>query len=155
MNIQSRSTNPRSAAITLILMLAFLLPLTSVAQIEEIIVTAQKRAESAQDVGIALTAFSGDDLQDNAITQARDMFQRIPNVSIASNSTAGQLQISIRGINYLTFSPVGVQPVLIFQDEVVMGSPASSGLFIFDVERVEVLRGPQNTLYGRNTTGAR
>jgi iron complex outermembrane recepter protein len=153
MNIQSRSTNPRSAAITLILMLAFLLPLTSVAQIEEIIVTAQKRAESAQDVGIALTAFSGDDLQDNAITQARDMFQRIPNVSIASNSTAGQLQISIRGINYLTFSPVGVQPVLIFQDEVVMGSPASSGLFIFDVERVEVLRGPQNTLYGRNTTG--
>jgi len=123
------------------------------AQVDVIVVTAEKRAESAQDVGVALTAISGDQLRENAITEARDLFQRIPNVSIASNSSAGQLQISIRGINYLTFSPVGVQPVLIFQDEVVMGSPASSGLFIFDAERIEVLRGPQNTLYGRNTTG--
>ena len=123
------------------------------AQVEEIVVTAEKRSESSQDVGVALTAFSGDSLRENAITEPRDLFQRIPNVSISSNSTAGQLQISIRGINYLTFSPVGVQPILIFQDEVVMGSPAASGLFIFDAERVEVLRGPQNTLYGRNTTG--
>ncbi|MCG8443431.1 MAG: TonB-dependent receptor [Caulobacterales bacterium] len=125
----------------------------ALAQVEQIVVTAEKRAETAQDVGIALTAVSGEDLRDNAITEPRDLFQRMPNVSIASNATAGQLQLSIRGINYLTFSPVGVQPVLIFNDEVVMGSPAASGLFVFDAERVEVLRGPQNTLYGRNTTG--
>jgi len=123
------------------------------AQVDVIVVTAEKRSESAQDVGIALTAISGDTLRENGITEPRDLFQRIPNVSVASNSSAGQLQISVRGVNYLTFSPVGVQPVLIFQDEVVMGSPASSGLFIFDAERIEVLRGPQNTLYGRNTTG--
>ena len=51
------------------------------------------------------------------------------------------------------FSPISVQPVLIYQDEVVLNSPQASGLFIFDLERIEVLRGPQNTLYGRNTTG--
>ena len=56
-------------------------------------------------------------------------------------------------MNFLSFSPISVQPVLIYQDEVVLNSPQASGLFIFDLERIEVLRGPQNTLYGRNTTG--
>jgi iron complex outermembrane receptor protein len=119
----------------------------------EIIVTANKRAQNIQDVPLAITALTGDSLRDNNISEARDLFQRIPNISVASNASAGQLQLSIRGINFLSFSPISVQPVLAFVDDVVINSPQSSGLYAFDLDRVEVLRGPQNTLYGRNTTG--
>ncbi len=119
----------------------------------EIIVTANKRAQNIQDVPLAITALTGDTLRDNNISEARDLFQRIPNISVASNASAGQLQLSIRGINFLSFSPISVQPVLAFVDDVVINSPQSSGLYAFDLDRVEVLRGPQNTLYGRNTTG--
>jgi iron complex outermembrane receptor protein len=119
----------------------------------EIIVTANKRAQNIQDVPLAITALTGDTLRDNNIVEARDLFQRIPNISVASNASAGQLQLSIRGINFLSFSPISVQPVLTFVDDVVINSPQSSGLYAFDLDRVEVLRGPQNTLYGRNTTG--
>ena len=119
----------------------------------EIIVTANKRAQNIQDVPLAITALTGDTLRENNIVEARDLFQRIPNISVASNASAGQLQLSIRGINFLSFSPISVQPVLTFVDDVVINSPQSSGLYVFDLDRVEVLRGPQNTLYGRNTTG--
>ena len=119
----------------------------------EIIVTANKRAQNIQDVPLAITALTGDTLRENNIVEARDLFQRITNISVASNASAGQLQLSIRGINFLSFSPISVQPVLTFVDDVVINSPQSSGLYVFDLDRVEVLRGPQNTLYGRNTTG--
>lgn len=119
----------------------------------EIVVTANKRAQNIQDVPLAITAIAGDTLRRNNIVDARDLFQRIPNISVASNASAGQLQLSIRGINFLSFSPISVQPVLTFLDDVVINSPQSSGLYAFDLDRVEVLRGPQNTLYGRNTTG--
>jgi iron complex outermembrane receptor protein len=119
----------------------------------EIIVTANKRAQNIQDVPLAITALTGDTLRERNIVEARDLFQRIPNISVASNASAGQLQLSIRGINFLSFSPISVQPVLTFVDDVVINSPQSSGLYAFDLDRVEVLRGPQNTLYGRNTTG--
>ena len=123
------------------------------AQVDEIVITAQKRAQGLQDAALSVSAFSGDYLRENKVYEPRDLFQGIPNVSLATNATAGQLQLSIRGVNFLSFSPISVQPVLIYQDEVVLNSPQASGLFIFDLERIEVLRGPQNTLYGRNTTG--
>jgi iron complex outermembrane receptor protein len=125
----------------------------TLAQVDEIIVTAQKRQETLGDIGLSVSAVSGDVLQELNVTEPRDLFQGIPNVSLATNATAGQLQLSIRGVNFLSFSPISVQPVLVYQDDVVLNSPQASGLFIFDLERVEVLRGPQNTLYGRNTTG--
>ena len=121
--------------------------------LQTVTVTAQKREESIQNVGIAMSAISGEDLQETKTVEPRDLFSGLPNVSVASNATAGQLQFSIRGVNFLSFSPISVQPVLVFQDEVVLNSPQAAGLFIFDLDRVEVLRGPQNTLYGRNTTG--
>jgi iron complex outermembrane receptor protein len=126
---------------------------SALAQIEEIIVTAQKRAESVQDIGVAVSAMSGDDMRANNLVEPRDLFTKMPNVALQTNNSAGQLQLGIRGVSFATFSPIGVQPVMVFQDEVVLNSPAVAGLFIFDAERVEVLRGPQNTLYGRNTTG--
>lgn len=122
------------------------------AQIEEVVVTATKRVESLQDVGVAVSAISGDDIRAGNVVTPRDLFQKMPNVAVQSNSTAGQLQLAIRGISFATFSPIGVQPAIVFQDEVAMSSPQTAGLFIFDSERIEVLRGPQNILYGRNTT---
>ena len=139
--------------LTIIVAVALTQALPVRAQIEEIVVTATKRAESLQDVGVALSAFVGDDIRSGNVVTPRDLFQRIPNVAVQSNSTAGQLQLSVRGISFATFSPIGVQPVIVFQDEVAISSPQVAGLFIFDSERIEVLRGPQNILYGRNTTG--
>ena len=123
------------------------------AQLEEVLVTAAKREESLQDVGIAVTAISAQTIRDEGIVAARDLFNRVPNVQLQTNSANGQMQLSIRGISFPTFSPIGVQPVVMFQDEIAITSPQTAGLFIFDMERIEVLRGPQNTLYGRNTTG--
>ena len=123
------------------------------AQLEEVVVTATKRQESLQDVGLAVSAFSADTIRDEGIVAPRDLFNRVPNVQLQTNSANGQMQLSIRGISFPTFSPIGVQPVVMFQDEIAMTSPQTAGMYIFDMERIEVLRGPQNTLYGRNTTG--
>ena len=121
--------------------------------VEVIMVTSQKRVESLQEVGAAVSTVGGGDIVAANLTEPRDLFQVMPNVSVQSNSSAGQLQLGVRGISFATFSPIGVQPVMIFQDDVVLNSPQVAGLFIFDLERVELLRGPQNILYGRNTTG--
>ncbi|MEO1081725.1 MAG: TonB-dependent receptor [Pseudomonadota bacterium] len=123
------------------------------AQLEEVLVTATKRQESLQDVGVAVSAFSSEAIRDEGIVAPRDLFNRVPNVQLQTNSANGQMQLSIRGISFPTFSPIGVQPVVMFQDEIAMTSPQTAGMYIFDLERIEVLRGPQNTLYGRNTTG--
>ncbi len=122
-------------------------------QVEVIIVTSQKREQMLKDVPVAVTAMTGAAIRENNITDPRDLFHGIPNVAVKSTAAAGQVQLSFRGVSYSTFSPVGVQPVMVYQDEVAQSSPQTAGLFIFDNERIEVVRGPQNTLYGRNSTG--
>ena len=151
------SSNSQSAIRRFVLMCSVLavtvLAERSYAQIEEVVVTATKREQSLQDVGVAVTAFSGEELRDRNIVRPQELFNEVPNVSVQTNSVAGQMLVSMRGLSFATFSPIGVQPVIVFQDEIPHSSPATAGLFIFDLERVEVLRGPQNILYGRNTTG--
>ena len=115
--------------------------------------TAQKRQESLKDVAVAVTALSGAELREKSVVDPRGLFDGVPNVTFQQTAAAGQVQLSFRGISYSTFSPVGVQPVMVYQDEVAQSSPQTSGLFIFDNERIEIVRGPQNTLYGRNSTG--
>jgi iron complex outermembrane receptor protein len=120
--------------------------------IEEIVVTAQKREEKLQDVPIAISAFSGEQLEDRNIRNVYDLSAQAPNVLISrspGNQTAAQ--ISIRGgvqINpALTWDPnVGM-----YLDGVYIGKTQGSVFEVVDLERVEVLRGPQGTLYGRNT----
>ena len=131
-----------------------LMPASVLAQnvLEEVVVTAQKRTEALQDIGAAVTALTADELSRLRVREGRDLFERLANVSLMGNVTEAQLQVNMRGIGFPNFSPIAVQPVGLFADEVNWNSPNVAGLFIYDLERVEVVRGPQNTLYGRNTT---
>lgn len=120
--------------------------------IEEVIVTAQKRAESVQDVPIAMQAFSGDDINNLGVSKASDITKLAPNLNIATQNAMSQ-QIVIRGVGTNDFFGNAPGSVGLYMDEVTMSSPFLGGLGLYDMERVEVLRGPQNSLFGRNTTG--
>jgi len=123
------------------------------AEIEEIIITAQKRAESVNDIGVSASAFSGDQLKEAGVTSAVDLGSHTPGL-VAVNSTSGGTPIfAIRGIGLDDFSANNSSGVGVYTDEVFASSPAYLGGQLFDIERVEVLKGPQGTLYGKNTTG--
>ncbi|MEQ1508890.1 MAG: TonB-dependent receptor [Sphingopyxis sp.] len=120
----------------------------------DIVVTAQKRSESIQDVPIAVTAISGDQLVDRGIRNSVDIASATPNLQINETAGAGtQPAIFLRGIGLNDFSLNNSGPVALYLDEVNLSSFGSQNFSLFDMERVEVLRGPQGTLYGKNTTG--
>lgn len=119
--------------------------------IEEVIVTAQRQAESVQDVPIAVTALSGQMLEDKQILAATDLQMNAPNVSFTQTNFGGS-SFSIRGIGRLVISTSGEAGVSTHVNEIPVASNLTAVEF-FDVQRVEVLRGPQGTLFGRNATG--
>ncbi|MEM1436934.1 MAG: TonB-dependent receptor, partial [Pseudomonadota bacterium] len=119
--------------------------------IEEVIVTAQRSAESIQDVPIAVTALSGEMLEDRQIIAATDLQMNAPNVSFTSTNFGGS-SFSIRGIGRLVISSSGEAGVSTHINEIPINSNLNAVEY-FDVQRVEVLRGPQGTLFGRNATG--
>ncbi len=132
------------------LVAAALLPvgLTAQAQLEEVIVTAQKRAESLQDVPISISTLSGDKIQDNTIMNFAALADFVPSLHIAEAPVT--TQIYMRGIgsgNNRGFE----QSVGMYLDGVYMGRARQYRSAVMDVERVEVLRGPQGTLFGKNT----
>lgn len=120
--------------------------------IEEVIVTAQKRAESVQDVPIAINALSGDQLDKLGVRGSDDLTTLYPNLSLKATNSINS-GFSIRGVGTNNFHATAQQAVGQYADEVSLLSPYASQFALFDMERVEVLRGPQNTLFGRNTTG--
>ena len=118
--------------------------------LEEVIVTATKRVEGMQDVPIALSVMSGDMIDDMGMRNLEDVTVYMPNISIAQ--AAGASQIFIRGVgsgNNFGFE----QSVGTFIDGVYFGRSRNSRAAFLDVERVEVLKGPQSTLFGKNTVG--
>lgn len=120
--------------------------------IEEIVVTAQRRAESLQEVPLAITAITGDELDAMGIDDIKGITERTPGFTMGSFN-AGQPQLYIRGIGSNEDSPAGDQSVIVFIDEVYIGRSAGMDMDLFDLERVEVLRGPQGTLFGKNVVG--
>ena len=119
----------------------------------EIIVTAQKRSERLQDVPIAITAVDRDSITSSRITRADELVQVVPGLQANGGITASQPIFAIRGVSMNDYSLNQEGPVATYNDEVYKGNPAILGVSLYDLERVEVLRGPQGTLYGKNATG--
>ncbi|KLE32302.1 hypothetical protein AAW01_11405 [Aurantiacibacter gangjinensis] len=119
-----------------------------------IIVTAQRREQDLQDVPAAVTALGGDALQDLQIADANDLQNQIPSAVISTGTgTANSARIFFRGIGE-DESRGGIDPAVgIYIDNVYLGRTVGSLVDLLDIDQVEVLRGPQGTLYGRNTTG--
>jgi len=119
--------------------------------LDEIVVTAQKREESLQDVPIAVTAYSGEAIRDLAIADIEGLAVQTP--SFAFSKAGGEAQIYVRGVGTNIFG-VGADPsVAVNLDGVYLGRTNMGLTQFLDIERVEILRGPQGTLYGRNATG--
>jgi iron complex outermembrane receptor protein len=127
---------------------------TGQSQVQEVVVTAQHRTENIQSVPIAIQAFTGKALRDLGVKTSTDLGQFTPNVEIAlPNGEGNQPIISIRGIGLNDYDTNNAGPNGVYMDEVYLSSPASQTFQTFDLDRVEVLKGPQGTLYGRNTSG--
>ena len=123
-------------------------------EMEEIIVTAQKREQNLQQTPISVTAFTGDAIEKLGIRQSVDVAAQTPNFNVGyPNGDTGIPAMFIRGVgqsDYRVFTPAAIAPYI---DEVYIAQSAGQIFQMLDTERVEVLRGPQGTLYGRNATG--
>ncbi|WP_169711754.1 TonB-dependent receptor [Henriciella litoralis] len=119
-----------------------------------ITVTAEKRAANLQDVPISISAFTGETLEDLGITETDQLGEFLPGLEILSPSGEGsQVVFFLRGAGLNDFNTNNAGPVAVYADEVYVSSPVLTAFQFFDTERLEVLKGPQGTLYGRNTTG--
>ena len=129
-------------------------PETPGGTLEEIVVTAQKREQNLQDVGISITAIQSKDLRDLGIVNTMALGAALPGLQLnaASGGNYGA-QLTIRGVANTDFSPHQESPNSMYVDEVYISAPNQQGSGMFDMQRVEDLRGPQGTLFGRNSTG--
>ena len=130
-----------------------LIPLTAQADIEEIIVTANKREQSIQDVPIAISAFDSSALAEIGADSLENLTNFVPGVALFDDRGAGQPTWVIRGVGLADFNANNTPTAAIYYDEAYMTSNALGAIGLYDIERVEVLKGPQGGLYGRNTTG--
>jgi len=121
--------------------------------VADIIVTAQKRSENLQDVPIAITAITGQSLRDGRIDDLVALSGHAPGLQIKSDDNAANPRIFIRGVGVNDFNPSTASAVGIYVDGAYVASPLAQLAAFYDLDQVEVLRGPQGTLYGRNTTG--
>jgi len=121
-------------------------------KIEVIEVTSQKRQQNQQKVGIAVTAFSEDMLETLGVEQPIDIAQHTPNLNVKNVLNKSAPIFTIRGIGNAAFTSNSVAPVGVYSDELFLPTNSMMSFSVFDVERVEVLKGPQGTLFGRNTT---
>ncbi len=117
-------------------------------------VTANKREENLQNVPIAINAITGDALQQAGVLETSDLASQVPNLQISSPFGRTQPNFILRGISVANeFNSNQASPNGVYLDEVYLSSRFAQGMNLFDLERVEVIKGPQGTLFGRNTVG--
>lgn len=125
----------------------------SAKSLQAVAVTAQRREESAQKVGIALSVLSAKDLKDRNVQKVNDLQNATPSLEVEPAFGGGQPEFRLRGVGFSDYASNNSSPVTVNLDEVAYAFPIQTQGQLFDLARVEVLRGPQGTLYGRNTTG--
>jgi iron complex outermembrane receptor protein len=127
-------------------------PSASSTQLEELIVTAERRAETSQKVPISITVIGADALREHIRTSG-EVAQMVPNIQLGAPIGFGTPRTGIRGVSQSDFNPNATTSNMLYFDDVPLDAPIAQGSPIWDLERVEVLRGPQGTLFGRNATG--
>jgi len=119
---------------------------------DEIVVTAQRRSQSLQDVPVTVTVFGADEIQDARIQQVDDVVTRTVGLQFDA-FPASQPRLAVRGIGSSDRGAAGDPSSAVFIDDIYLGRPAAIAFDAFDIERIEVLKGPQGTLFGRNVVG--
>ncbi|HEY1874682.1 MAG TPA: TonB-dependent receptor [Steroidobacteraceae bacterium] len=128
-------------------------PAATTGGLEEILVTAQKREQNPQEIGISLSAITGSDLSDLGVTTATDITKSMPAVVLTQPNGPSSFSLAIRGVVQNDFADHQESPAAIYVDDVYVSQMIGLAFSTFDIDRVEVLRGPQGTLFGRNATG--
>ncbi|MEO8115295.1 MAG: TonB-dependent receptor plug domain-containing protein, partial [Phenylobacterium sp.] len=121
-------------------------------QVQEVVVTAQKREERLLDVGIAVSSIGAETLRSQRVSSTTDLVTQVPNVDVKDNIPGAQAIVTVRGVGLNDFSSTNNSTVGVYVDDVFLASFAQMDFNFYDLERIEVLKGPQGTLYGRNST---
>ena len=122
-------------------------------RIEKVTVTAQRRKENVQNVPVAVTAIGGDKLESRSIQGFEDLGSRVPSIRFGAGVTGGENVITMRGLGSQNTTNGGEAPVAYSVDGIYLQRTTAVDPEFYDIERIEVLRGPQGTLYGRNSVG--
>ncbi|WP_372784750.1 TonB-dependent receptor [Phenylobacterium sp.] len=122
------------------------------AQVAEVIVTAQKREERLLDVGLAVSSLNAETLRTQRVANSGDLVGLAPNLDVKENIPGAQAIVTVRGVGLNDFSSTNNSTVGVYVDDVFLASFAEMDFNLYDLERIEVLKGPQGTLYGRNST---
>ncbi|WP_339703807.1 TonB-dependent receptor [uncultured Sphingosinicella sp.] len=121
--------------------------------IADIVITAQRRSESLQDVPLAVSALDSERIKEAGFKDVEDLTSTVPNLNISALWGSSSPKIFMRGIGNNNFNQTAESKVAVYLDQVYLSAPSGQLFQMYDLERIEVLRGPQGTLYGKNATG--